>query len=386
MFTFIVFVLVLSVLVFVHEFGHFIAAKRQKIGVEEFGFGFPPRMVGVRRVSGKWQWFWGNRTVPYSGDTVYSVNWIPAGGFVRIKGEESTESGDPENFASRGAWARGTVISMGVIFNLLLAVALIGGGYMVGLPQVLDGDISRYARVSDRRIEVLAVLPESPAFAAGIRAGDRIVSIDGGAVASADGFRERISSREGQELLLGLRRVNEPLEVRAVPKLLPETGKAGIGIGFAEVGTVRYPWWLALPKGAQTAFALEKATFEAFGGMLRDLVLGHPSAAGVAGPVGIAVLTGQAARQGWVALLQFTAILSINLSVINILPFPALDGGRLLFIILEKIRRRPVSRRLEIFFHNAGFLLLLVLILVLTVKDVSRYAGAVIEWIKELIR
>ena len=132
MFTLFVFIVVLGLLVFVHEFGHFIAAKKQKIGVEEFGFGFPPRLVGVRKVAGKWQWIIGKSDVSYSGNTVYSLNWIPVGGFVRIKGEDHTgeeRSKDRENFSSRGALARFTVIVMGVVFNTLLAIFLIAGGY-----------------------------------------------------------------------------------------------------------------------------------------------------------------------------------------------------------------------------------------------------------------
>lgn len=389
MITLIIFIIVLGILVFVHEFGHFFAAKKKGVGVEEFGFGFPPRVAGFRKKeegAGGWEIIWGNKSLKEGASTLYSLNWIPLGGFVRIKGESGEKAEEPDSFAGRKISDRALIVSMGVIANVLLTIVLISLGLAVGMPQVISDKISRFAEISDRRIEVLTVLPNSPAERANIKSADAIIAVSGLQPPSSDWLRDFIQQNINQEIELTLRRQGEIIQTGVIPEVLKETGQPGVGIGMAEVGTVRYPWWLALPKGAQATAFFVKVIFQVIGTMFRDLALGKQVAAELTGPVGIAVLTGEAARLGWVYLLQFVAVLSINLAIINILPFPALDGGRLLFLGIEKLRGRPVSRKVELVIHNLGFTLLLFLIVLVTYRDLSRFSGRFAEWLTKMIQ
>jgi regulator of sigma E protease len=154
------------------------------------------------------------------------------------------------------------------------------------------------------------------------------------------------------------------------------TGKGGVGIALSETGIVRYPWYLAIWQGFKMTFILIWAIITAFYELIKGLIYGHGVSADLAGPVGIATITGEVARMGFVYLMQFTALLSINLAVINFFPFPALDGGRFLFLIIEKIKRAPVKRELENLIHNIGFALLMILVLVVTFRDVAKFSGA----------
>ncbi|MBI4135291.1 RIP metalloprotease RseP [Candidatus Uhrbacteria bacterium] len=387
MLTLLIFLLVLSVLVFVHEFGHFITAKRAGLRVDEFGFGFPPRLVGFQRINGRRKIVWGtpkNFDVR-EGNTLYSINWLPFGGFVRIKGEGGQEAEDQDSFATRGAGVRVWIIAAGVLMNLVLAVALMSVGYLVGFPQVVEGEISKHARVSDRHIQIMGVLPDGPAGSAGLKSGVRLLSAGGREVKNAEDFKTLVTEALGRSLTIQVERENEKSEFTATPIILEETGAAGIGVAIANVAVVRYPFWLAVPKGAELTIELAGAIVTAVGGLIRDAVIGKPVGADLAGPVGIAVLTGEAARQGFIYLLQFVAVLSINLAILNIIPFPALDGGRILFIILEKLRGRPVGRKVEAWIHGIGFAFLIFLVLAVTVRDVGRYGGRIMEFFKGLI-
>ena len=357
--TIIIFVGVLSLLVFVHEFGHFIAARRAGVRVDEFGFGFPPRLFGVKR-----------------GDTIYSINWIPLGGFVQIKGEAGEDKNQPDSFAGKKIWVRSAIISAGVAMNFVLAAFLLSVGYGVGVPQVLD-DLSPSARVRDRAVQIVSILKGSPAEEAGIEAGDTVGQVNGEVLAGYQEVQERIRASEGRPVRLSIIRGNQTVERVATPRVLPETGKPGIGVGLVETGIVSYPWYLAPVKGVETTVFFAKEVFIAFGNLIRNLILERRVAIDISGPVGIAVLTGQVARLGFIYLLQFTALLSVNLAIINIFPFPALDGGRLLFLLIEKGRGRPVAARIEGLIHQVGFALLLTLVALVTYRDLARFGGTI---------
>lgn len=366
MLTVILFIVVLSLLVFVHEFGHFIAARRMGMKVEEFGFGFPPRLWGVKR-----------------GGTIYSINWIPLGGFVKIKGESGEDQHDPESFAGKPAWRRLLVLVAGVAMNWLLAWVLLSFTFMAGSPSVIDGGLPASATVRDEAVRVMTVLPESPAARAGITSGDTLVSVNGEMFQDAETARQFITERSGEGVTLVLKRENgETYEARLVAEELPEVQTKAVGIRLVTTALVSYPPHLAVVQGgAATIFTTRDILF-AFGGLLRDLVTTGRVTGDLAGPVGIAVMTSEAASLGLVYLLQFAALLSINLAIINILPFPALDGGRVLFVLIEKLRRQAVDVHLETLAHNIGFMLLMVLILIVTYRDVVRFGGQIIGAIK----
>jgi regulator of sigma E protease len=353
----IAFIVILGLIIFVHELGHFLAAKRAGMRVDEFGFGFPPRIFGVKR-----------------GNTVYSVNWIPLGGFVRIKGENGEEAMDADSFAAKSWSRRSIVILAGVSMNILLAFVLFTGGYLFGVPQALDS-LPSGAVVADRSIKVGMVLSGSPAEKAGLESGDTIIALDAVPVQSADALRTAIKSGSGDISLKVIRdKAEKTLQVS--PTTLAETAGRGIGVELVDVGMVRYPWYLAPLRGAETTVIAIGNIAASFWGLIVGLFSGRVSA-DVSGPVGIAVVTGQAAKIGFRYLIEFTAVLSLNLAVLNAIPFPALDGGRFLFLAIEALRGRSVSRRIEGIAHQVGFTLLLAAILAVTCRDLVRYGGAI---------
>ncbi len=372
--TIISFILILSVLVFVHELGHFLTARRFGAKAEEFGIGFPPRLFGwYRAKDGSRKRVWGSAEVTDAADTVYSLNWIPVGGFVKIKGENGDDTADTESFAGKPIWQRAIILSAGVIMNVLLAFVLISAILGFGSSQAIDeANLPQGAIIGDRRIQVLQVMSESPAQEAGVRPGDEIVSIDGKTFTAYSQIQDYVADKAGTRLQYMLARGDEEIAKPITPMVLPESGKGGIGISIAETASVRYPWYLAIVEGAKTTVFMIWAIILGFIDLVGRLVTGAGVSADIAGPVGIAALTGQMAELGFGYLVQFAALLSLNLAVINFLPFPALDGGRILFLIIEKIKGRPVRQKTEAIVHNIGFALLIALIAIVTFKDIVR--------------
>lgn len=369
--TILIFLVVLSVLVFAHEWGHFFVARKLGVKAEEFGFGFPPRMAGIYKdQNGKWKIVWGRKKVKDARDTVYSVNWIPLGGFVKIKGEDGENEDDQDSFAGKKAWKRASILSAGVSMNLVLAAALLSVGLMIGLPQSATGDFDAGARVSEQKVTILQVLPDTPAKEAGIKMGDVVLGINDQKFSSSEEVNEFIKDKQGQELNYEIKRGDEVLSKKITPEIIAESEKVGVGIAIANTAVVKYPWYTAIWKGVKETVILTGAIIVALFGLLKDLVMGQSVGAEVGGPVRIAALTGQFADLGFAYLLQFTALLSINLAIINFLPIPALDGGRVLFLIIEKIKGSPVKREVEALIHNLSFLLLIILILIITFNDI----------------
>lgn len=360
-----IFIIILGIIIFVHELGHFVAAKRAGMRVDEFGFGFPPRLFGIKR-----------------GGTIYSLNWIPLGGFVRIKGENGEDANEADSFGAKSMPRRIIVILAGVTMNVVLAFALFTGGFLAGIPQAID-IVPSGAIVTDRMVWVGQVLNDSPADEAGLKLGDTISAFDKAAVAKTDDLRDIIRSGSG-DIRLKIQRDNVEQEIVISPRVLEETKERGIGAELMDVGTVRFPWYLAIVRGAEATLVMLWAIIASFGSLIAGLVAGKGLTADISGPVGIAIITGEAARLGFRYLLEFTALLSLNLAVINAIPFPALDGGRFLFLIVEAVRGRKVSKKIEGIAHQVGFLLLMVLIVAVTYRDLVRYSGAITGFFKGL--
>ena len=216
----------------------------------------------------------------------------------------------------------------------------------------------------------------SPAELAGLTIGDAIAGIDGRSFLNYQELQNYVNAHTGKALDYKIERAGGTIEKKITPEIMADSGRGGIGVGLTETALVSYPWYLAVWEGVKTTVLLVWAIIAAFYTLIKNLLLGQGVAADLAGPVGIATLTGQVARLGFVYLLQFTALLSINLAVINFLPFPALDGGRFLFLIIERIKGAPVKREVEGVIHNIGFALLMILVLLVTFRDVSRFSGA----------
>jgi regulator of sigma E protease len=384
--TTIVFIIILSLLVFVHELGHFWTARKLGVKSEEFGFGFPPRFCGFKKINGRWKFFLGNKsaTEMNSEDTIYSLNWIPLGGFVKIKGEDGEGKNEPDSFAHKKIWQRSIILSAGVFMNVVLCIVVLSLAFMIGAPQVLDGKKSD-AIVKDQKISVVSVLPNSPAEKAKVQLGDVILNIDNASFSEIEQLQKYISAKDKISVNVELQRLNEKITLSVTPEILTETKLPGIGVGLAKTGIVSYPWYLAIWHGVTATYFMFIQIIVAFATLIKNAVIGQPLGVDVAGPVGIAVMTGQVARMGFVYILQFTALLSLNLAIINFLPFPALDGGRVLFLIIEKIRRRPVNQKIEQIVHSAGFALLILLIFVVTGRDIFKFKDVFINIWQKLI-
>jgi regulator of sigma E protease len=432
----IVFIIILGALVFVHELGHFITARRNGIKASEFGFGFPPRILGFQLISGKeskkemevksveiksidikswgeeikeeiiteklqetekivpvrkWRIIWGSRDGDsedekkdleeahkknFWGGTIYSLNWIPLGGFVKIKGEDGLSASDPDSFAAKSAWTRIKVLAAGVMMNFIFAWALISIVFAAGAPQAVDSSLKT---VPNSKIQISDVSSQSPAEASGIKVGDEILKVQKDAAGrevnldSIKSFQTYIGANAGREIILKIKRGNVAREIKITPRSSAPEGQGLLGVTLSETIIVKYPWYRAIWEGLVTTWNIIEAIFIALIGIISNLFMGKGVGADVSGPVGIAVLTKEVTGLGLVYILQFAALLSVNLGLINILPFPALDGGRILFVLIEKMKGSPVSQKVEQVFHSVGFILLILLLVLITFKDVWRF-------------
>jgi len=344
--TIVAFLGVLAVLILAHELGHFASAKAFDIKVDEFGLGFPPRLIGVRR-----------------GETLYSLNAIPLGGFTKMAGEEDPKV--PRSLASKGVGTRLIVLSAGSIMNALLPILLFSIAFMIPHNVVIEPTV----------VEI--VNPGSPAARAGIEPGDTLLGVNGKLTNNFSEFQRYVQLNLGKEITILVKHSDSTTEeIQVIPRWKPPKDEGAIGIKrdieFAlsnrTIVSQHEPFWKAIPMGASEcieAFVLFKNE------VLRWLI--GATLPQVTGPVGIAQLTGEAAKAGISPLLEFTGFISINLAIINILPLPALDGGRIAFVLLEWVRRgKRVSPKTEGLVHLIGFAMLIALIVVITHQDIIR--------------
>lgn len=372
MLTILIFIVLLGLLVFVHELGHFVAARRNGIKVDEFGFGFPPRLIGVVKdvETGRYKIIWGSKDGGVK-ETIYSFNWLPLGGFVRIKGEDG-QNDDLDSFARKSAWVRVKVLGAGVVMNMLFAWFLITTVFTLGLPQPIDS--SQRAAYSDVKIQILEVKKGTPAEAMGLQLGDEILTIAGAPITTLEQVSGIITDHRGQMLEMRINRLGKEMVLSGMPRTEYPANEGSLGISFSETATVSYPWYESIYQGAVATYNITLAILGAFGSMLVGLFgAGTGAPVDVTGPVGIVYLTKQMSDLGIAYLLQFAALLSINLAIINILPIPALDGGHILFILIEKLKGSPIRRKTEGIIHQIGFMLLLLLMVVITVRDFSTF-------------
>ncbi|PIR96714.1 MAG: RIP metalloprotease RseP [Candidatus Doudnabacteria bacterium CG10_big_fil_rev_8_21_14_0_10_41_10] len=357
--TILIVVVILGLLIFVHELGHFIMARRAGMKVEEFGFGFPPRMFGIKK-----------------GGTIYSINWIPLGGFVRILGEngESTEKG---SFNTKPSLARFFVLIAGVTMNVILAWVLISIALMIGLPTLVSQgqELPSYTTATESKVTVLFVDPESPAEKAGLKMGDIINAIEGVGYETVQEIQDVSSTKSGQQIAYTVTRGDRTLDLGIIPRVNPPEGEGPIGISLGTVSKVSYPWWAAFPVGMKTTFLLLVNILIVFWSLVKSIFGDQSLLGAVSGPVGIAVIARDMAQLGFANLLQFAAVLSVNLAIINVAPFPALDGGRILFLFIEKIQRKKIKPIVEGYANTIGFLLLILLMVWVTVRDVNKFSG-----------
>jgi len=397
--TIILFFAVLFVLILVHEWGHYFAAKRTDMRVDEFGIGFPPKLFGVQK-----------------GETEYTFNLLPIGGFVRILGENSessefspveseaidrrsealnAEAGeggakselpqgsnktananviDPRSFAAKSKLAQAIVLIAGVTMNVIFAWFLFVLVFMIGVPTPVD----EASAGPGAELVIQSVLPDSPADAAGLAAGMRITSLDRG-VTTAPELTPSAFSTYVSATTTSVNVVVASEDQELVYEVTPETGVISttstvpaIGVSLSLIENVRYSFGGALWEATETTGRGLVAIVVGLSALIAQSVVGTADFSQVAGPVGIAGLVGDAAAFGFTSLLWFTAIISLNLAIINLLPFPALDGGRLVFVAIEAVTRKPINPIWVMRLNTVGFILLLALMVAVTYSDIIK--------------
>ena len=363
-----------------HELGHFLVAKRNGVGAEEFGFGFPPRIVGLYKdKNGKRRLVWGNKPVEEivkkEEETVYSLNLIPIGGFVKITGQDGEEKINPKSFAGKTIWTRFKILFAGVGMNIILGVVFLAIAFQIGLPEAVDDKAS----YENSKIQIAQVVKGSPAEEFGIAMGDEIVAVVFGGkeerINSTEQFQNIIAENAGKNITLLLLPFGEKSIIEkeiAVRESAPE-GQGLLGVVLVKTVFTSYDFFESFWLAIKAVFGIIVAIFVFLGNFLISIFSQKPIQADVAGPIGIAVLTGQVAKLGLAYVLQFTAMLSVNLAIINLLPLPALDGGRILFLLFEKIKGKPINQKIEGFAHMIGFLFLIGLMILITFKDFSNF-------------
>lgn len=363
--TIVAFIVILSVLVIIHELGHFILAKKFGVKVEEFGFGFPPRLIGKK-----------------IGETLYSINLLPVGGFVKLYGEDAAGGGQVKSsklpvrqaqgkqvkshdlkraFFARSAKQRAAIVLAGVVMNFLLAVVLIS--FLFATQGVL---------LPTKNIRVVEVLTDGPSFVSGIKKDDIILSLNSHPVQKTEDFISQTRLRMGEQVTVRIKRGEKILAIMLIPRKVFPKGEGPLGISITNIEVKKYSLIQAPFFGTLEAFKFSYLIGKGLFDMVFNLVLHGQKPTGIAGPVGVAQLTGQAVSYGLGATLWFVALLSLNLAVLNVLPIPALDGGRLFFILIELVTGKKVNQKYEAYAHAIGLIALLGLIVLVTVLDVLR--------------
>lgn len=361
--TILTFVVLLSVLILIHELGHFLAAKRAGVRVEEFGFGYPPQL-------------WSKKI----GETIYSINLLPIGGFVRLTGEEgdvsdylegSLKESDLRSFADQTNFTKVSILTSGVLMNFFLGVLLVGIVFaFLGVSEIKNV------------IELQEVIQNTPAAKASLKSGElvsgfRVQGLGVRRVGSSEEFIEFINQHLGEEVIFEVQnQAGEIREVNVVPRVEPPEGQGPLGIIFVVIPEISYHKISIIQVPGRAITESVKLIGLMFSGVVRifkDLVMAGEVPKDITGPVGIARLTGEVAKQGFFQLVNFAALLSINLGVINILPFPGLDGGRLSFVLAEAVLRRKIHAKYQKWVHTIGIAALLLLMLIVTFYDILRF-------------
>ncbi len=389
--TILVFLLILSVLVLIHELGHFFVAKRLGIKVEEFGFGFPPRAISFKK-----------------GETIYSINWLPIGGFVKLYGEDEAGGGsiklkikneklkieDKERaFFSRSPWERILIVIAGVVMNAGLAIIifytfLIVSNFQTELPLLSDYKFFGVNQRNTKDIVISDIAKNSPAEKAGLRSLIKIVSANGREIKDIKDFTNIVNANKGKEIEIEWRdlQTRDITKTKIVPRLNPPKNEGALGVVLFSVSTAMLNYETKYQKtfsGIVHPINLMIYQIDVVGKLIKvsfERKTTEPLSQGVAGPVGIASVTGSILqipdlKEKILGLLNLAGLLSISLAFFNILPIPALDGGRLFFILIEAVTGKKINQKAESLIHTVGMALLLILMALITFKDIKNLIG-----------
>lgn len=362
----IIFLIILLVLVVSHEWGHFIVAKKSGIRVDEFAFGMGPKIWSMKR-----------------GETTYRFNIFPIGGYVKIFGENPDEDSingpyKSRSFINKSAKIQALVLVAGIAMNLIVAWLLFSVGSMtVGLPIANGEQPSGYTLSNIQKI-VLQVSPKSPAFDAGLKSGDTIISIKTSSqnlsAIDTESLRNFIASNPGEEIEFVYRHPNDRTVTTSsvMPQIQTGDTTAKVGMAIGEVGTLKLPVRRALIEGSKITWYKTQEVFMGFYTLISQSLQAKANVSELSGPVGLTGMVGDAYSLGFSYLISFTAAISISLAVLNLMPFPALDGGRLLFLLIEKIKGSRIKPEIANMVNLIGFGLLMLLMLVITYHDIMK--------------
>lgn len=368
-----IFIVVIVALIIVHEFGHFIAAKLSGMRVDEFGLGYPPRAMVIAK----------------KGETLYTLNWLPFGGFVKIYGENGLsldEALDARAFSSKTRFAQAFVLVAGIAMNLLFAYVLITGALIMGTPRALSQ--SELATARNTELMVASVIPGTPAALAGLLPGDSIMSAKSAtgewrprparSVPLPKNFSAFIAESGGEAITLDVKREGSEQIITATPRegvVTNDPFRFALGVEVATVGVVPLSLDAAITEGASLTWGATVLTAKGLWHFFYGVFTLSADLSQVAGPIGIAGVVGAASGQGLGGLFSIMAIISINLALINLIPIPALDGGRLFFVLIESIIRRPIKASVAHAINAFGFVFLILLMLVVTANDIFKIVG-----------
>lgn len=389
--TILVFLIILSVLVLIHELGHFFVAKKLGIKVEEFGFGFPPRAWSFKK-----------------GETIYSVNWLPIGGFVKLYGEDEAGGGklslpvssikkdDVHNtdlrraFFARPPWQKALVVISGVAMNAILAsiifyIFLFISGFRTELPLISDHKFFGVNQQNVSDVLITEVAKNSPAESSGLRAETKIIAINGQRLSTSNEFVAIVNANKGREIEIQWEelKTGNVHKTNVIPRLIPPKDQGVLGVALFSMPKAVLDYQSPSQKifsGIIHPLNLMSYNLDVIGKLIKVSIekkTTKPLSQGIAGPVGIASVTGsileiQNVKEKILALLNLAGILSISLAFFNILPIPALDGGRLFFILIEGFTGRKINQKIESIIHSIGMVMLLALMAVITFKDIQK--------------
>ena len=384
----IIFIIIIAILIFVHELGHFLFAKKTGMKVEEFSIGFPPRIFSWRR-----------------GETLYSINLIPFGGFVKILGEnpldDATEKPLSEHdkkriFSNKPRWAQALVLFAGVLFNLIFAWIIIVSGFIFGMPVPADYKNDDGSVINSKLI-VSSVLVGSPAEIAGLKTADQILSVSTKKTTldnpeTADVINLVSQTKDNESVTVKYDRSGNINTIEILPKTGVVSGGKAIGIAMERVGILKLSFPAAIIEGTKVTYLTTNQTAMGIATLfcgqnkknrnnptliktivdcdLRTIFKDRSRLSQIAGPIGIVKMVGNSSELGFGYLISFMAMISINLAVINLLPIPALDGGRILFVLIESIIRRKISANFQLWANGIGFGILILLMILVTVSDI----------------
>jgi len=345
----------LIVLIIIHELGHFLLAKLFKVKVEEFGLFFPPRLLSFKRKG-----------------TIYSLNLLPLGAFVKIYGEDK-EIKEGTSFSEKKIWQRALIVFGGVFSFFVVSYFLLVAVSLIGAPQTVE-DTDK--NLENPRVQILSVANDSPAKTAGIQMGDTILELKGeGEYLKPDKVKEVsdfINRHKGEDLFLTIERGKEIKEISLIPRISPPEGQGPTGVALVRIATVKYPFFQALKNGAVSIYNISYTFISGWVEVLGRIIHKEPSGAELVGIVGVGGIIAKAMNLGLVYFLQFMAMISIYLAIFNILPIPALDGGKLLFLLIEKIKGKPVNPKLEQRLTFVFFAFFVALMLFVTFNDIRK--------------